>query len=48
MFGAGLFLLGAPALLLPVSSGLPLILAVSAVRGLGFGLVVVLGARWAR
>ena len=44
VFGAGLFLLGAPALLLPVSSGLPLILAVSAVRGLGFGLVVVLGA----
>ncbi|HEY8453832.1 MAG TPA: MFS transporter [Natronosporangium sp.] len=43
-FGAGLFLLGAPALLLPLSSGLPLILGVSLVRGLGFGLVVVLGS----
>jgi len=48
-FGAGLVLLGAPALVLAGAAGagaggLALILAVSAVRGLGFGIVVVLGS----
>lgn len=43
-FGAGLLLLGGPALALPVSDHLAPILAVSAVRGLGFGIVVVLGS----
>jgi MFS family permease len=43
-FGAGLLLLGAPALLLPASSALGVIVALSAVRGLGFGVVVVLGS----
>jgi predicted MFS family arabinose efflux permease len=43
MFGAGLLLLGAPAFALAGSSQLAAILAVSVVRGLGFGVVVVLG-----
>lgn len=43
-FGAGLLLLGAPALVLPASAHLAAILAVSVVRGLGFGIVVVLGS----
>lgn len=44
VYAAGLVLLGAPALLLPISDTLPAIAAISAVRGLGFGLVVVLGS----
>jgi predicted MFS family arabinose efflux permease len=44
LFAAGLVLVGAPALVLPVAAELALILAVSAVRGLGFGIVVVLGS----
>ena len=40
----GLVLLGAPALLLPLSSGLPLVLGVSLVRGLGFGTITVTGS----
>lgn len=43
-FGVGLLLLGAPALLLPASSTLGAIVTLSAVRGLGFGIVVVLGS----
>jgi predicted MFS family arabinose efflux permease len=43
MFGAGLLLLGAPALALAGSAQLAAILAVCVVRGLGFGVVVVLG-----
>jgi predicted MFS family arabinose efflux permease len=44
VFGAGLLLLGAPALALAASAHLGAILALSAVRGLGFGIVVVLGS----
>lgn len=44
VFGAGLLLLGAPALLLPLSAELVTIVVLSAVRGLGFGIVVVLGS----
>jgi MFS family permease len=44
MFGVGLLLLGAPVLALPASAQLPAILAVCTVRGLGFGIVVVLGS----
>lgn len=44
VLGAGLLLLGAPALALTASAQLALILAVSAVRGLGFGVVVVVGS----
>jgi predicted MFS family arabinose efflux permease len=44
VFSAGLLLLGAPALGLVASAHLGVILAVSAVRGLGFGIVVVLGS----
>lgn len=40
----GLVLLGVPALLLPLSSGLPLVLGVSLLRGLGFGIVTVTGS----
>jgi MFS family permease len=40
---AGLILLGAPALALPYASGLPAILAVAVVRGVGFAIVMVLG-----
>jgi MFS family permease len=43
-FGAGLLLLGAPALALPASSSLAAILAVCLVRGLGFGITVVVGS----
>jgi predicted MFS family arabinose efflux permease len=44
MFGTGLLLLGAPALALAYSDHLAAIVSVSAVRGLGFGVVVVLGS----
>jgi predicted MFS family arabinose efflux permease len=45
VLAAGLVLLGAPALALPAASGMPAIVAVSVVRGLGFAIVVVvLGA----
>jgi MFS family permease len=40
---AGLILLGAPALALPYATGLPAILAVAVVRGIGFAIVMVLG-----
>jgi len=40
---AGLILLGAPALALPFATGLPAILAVAVVRGIGFAIVMVLG-----
>jgi len=40
---AGLILLGVPALALPYASGLPAILAVAVVRGVGFAMVMVLG-----
>jgi MFS family permease len=39
---AGLILLGAPALALPYATGLPAILAVAVVRGIGFAIVMVL------
>jgi MFS family permease len=41
--GAGLVLLGAPTLVLLVSASLPVIAAVSALRGVGFALTVVAG-----
>jgi predicted MFS family arabinose efflux permease len=44
VFGAGLILLGAPALLLPVSNELAIVLAICVARGLGFGITVVVGA----
>jgi predicted MFS family arabinose efflux permease len=44
MLSAGLVLLGAPALALTLSSGLPAILAVSLVRGLGLAIAVVAGS----
>ncbi|WP_242905593.1 MFS transporter [Actinomadura terrae] len=37
----GLVLLGVPALALPLSAGMPMVLTVSLVRGLGFGVMVV-------
>lgn len=40
---AALVLLGAPALVLPYADGLPAILAVAVVRGIGFAIVMVLG-----
>lgn len=40
----GLVLLGVPALLLPLSPGLPLVLGVSLARGLGFGTITVTGS----
>jgi len=43
LLAAGLVLLGAPALALPVSSTMAAIVAVSAVRGLGFAICVVVG-----
>jgi predicted MFS family arabinose efflux permease len=43
VLAAGLILLGAPALLLLVPGGMPLITAVCLVRGLGFGAAVVAG-----
>ncbi|WP_204076655.1 MFS transporter [Planotetraspora phitsanulokensis] len=39
----GLLLLGAPAFALPLSSGLPLVLAVCLLRGAGLGILVVVG-----
>jgi predicted MFS family arabinose efflux permease len=44
VFAAGLLLLGAPALALPAAGGLAGILLVSVARGLGFGVLVVLGS----
>lgn len=44
VFAVGLLLLGVPALALAASAQLVAILAVSLVRGLGFGIVVVLGS----
>ena len=44
VFGAGLVLLGAPALLLPLSTDLAVVLAVCVLRGLGFGITVVVGS----
>jgi predicted MFS family arabinose efflux permease len=44
VFASGLVLLGLPALALPVSTGLPAILVVCVVRGIGFGIVVVVGS----
>jgi predicted MFS family arabinose efflux permease len=43
MLAAGLVLLGAPALAFPLSSSLVAILAVCAVRGLGFAIIMVVG-----
>jgi predicted MFS family arabinose efflux permease len=43
LLAAGLVLLGAPALALPAAAGLPPILVISLVRGLGFAVVVVVG-----
>lgn len=43
VMGLGLALLGLPALALPLSSGLPLVLAVCLLRGAGLGIVVVAG-----
>lgn len=43
VLAAGLVLLGGPALLLPLATSMPEILAVSIVRGVGFAIVVVLG-----
>jgi MFS family permease len=43
-FAVGLVLLGLPALLLIPSAALPVIIAVSLLRGLGFGIVAVLGS----
>lgn len=40
---AGLVLLGAPALALPYATGLPAILGMSVIRGIGFAIVMVLG-----
>jgi predicted MFS family arabinose efflux permease len=44
VFGLGVVLLGAPALALPLSAELALILPVSVLRGIGFGITVVVGA----
>jgi predicted MFS family arabinose efflux permease len=44
VMGLGLVLLGAPALALAVSPAFPLVLAVSAVRGAGLGIIVVAGS----
>ncbi|MGP4113429.1 MFS transporter [Streptomyces sp. 4N509B] len=43
LLGAGLFLLGAPALVLPLSQGMGWIVAVCLVRGLGFAFTLVAG-----
>ena len=43
VLAAALLLLGAPALALPAARSLPAILAICAVRGLGFAVVVVVG-----
>lgn len=44
VFGAGVVLLGVPALLLPISVALPFVVAISILRGFGFGITVVVGA----
>jgi MFS family permease len=44
VLAAGLLLLGAPALLLPISADLTAILSISIVRGLGFAIEVVAGS----
>lgn len=44
LFAAGLFLLGAPSLLLPFSTSMPAILAVCLARGMGLAIIVVVGA----
>lgn len=44
VLATGLFLLGAPALGMVVSDALPAILALSAVRGVGFGILTVTGS----
>jgi predicted MFS family arabinose efflux permease len=44
VLAAGLVLLGAPALALTASAGVALVLAVCLVRGLGFGIAVVVGS----
>lgn len=44
VLAAGLFLLGAPALALIASDALPSVLAMSAVRGVGFGILTVTGS----
>jgi predicted MFS family arabinose efflux permease len=44
LLAAGLLLLGAPTLVLPASTGLAAIVTVSAIRGMGFGIVVVVGS----
>ncbi|MFI0820865.1 MFS transporter [Streptomyces sp. NPDC021098] len=44
ILAAGALLLGLPTFLYPVSSGLEWVLAVSAVRGVGFGMVAVAGS----
>ena len=46
MLAAGLMLLGVPALLLIAQPGLTAVLGVCALRGLGFGVAVVLGSSW--
>lgn len=44
LFGVGLFLLGAPAIVLTKSASMAVILAVCVVRGLGFAVLVVVGS----
>jgi len=44
LFAVGLFLLGAPALLLPISANMPAILVVCLARGMGLAIIVVVGA----
>ncbi|QSB14005.1 MFS transporter [Natronosporangium hydrolyticum] len=44
VFAVGLVLLGAPAFALPVAADPAVVIAVSALRGIGFGFVVVLGS----
>lgn len=44
LFAGGLFLLGAPALLLPFCANMPAILAVCLARGVGLAIIVVVGA----
>lgn len=43
VLASGLVLLGLPALLLPLSAGLPLVIAVALLRGAGLGILVVAG-----
>ncbi|MEP6729411.1 MAG: MFS transporter [bacterium] len=44
MFGAGLLLLGIPALVLPYSTSMIALLTVCAIRGVGFAILVVIGS----